>query len=195
MALAKTECQSYRDPLGITHCYKPIRRSSLCISAQETLVADPHDSLKGTIMSDPNAQYPEDPNSGQRPPPPYQPAAPAAAPLSESDDRQWASFAHLGGILSFVPSLLIWLVFKDRGRFTAVEAKEALNFQITLLFGYVAINIIASFLAAITFGIGGLFGGLSWVLWIVGLIFSILGFMQAKDGHGYRYPFAIRLIK
>lgn len=190
-----TECQSYRDRLGITHCYKRIPGSSLCISAQEILVADPHDSLKGTTMSDPNAQYPEDPNSGQRPPQPYQPAAPAGAPLSESEDRQWASFAHLGGILSFVPALLIWLIFKDRGRFTAVEAKEALNFQITLLFGYVAINIIASFLAAITFGIGGLFGGLSWVLWLVGLIFSILGFMQAKDGHGYRYPFAIRLIK
>lgn len=190
-----TECQSYRDQLGITHCYKTIRGSSLCISTQETLPVGQHDSLKGTIMSDPNAQYPEDPNSGRRPPQPYQPAAPAAAPLSESDDRQWASFAHLGGILSFVPSLLIWLIFKDRGRFTAVEAKEALNFQITLLFGYVAVNIISSILGPITFGLGYAFNGLNGVIWLVGVIFSILGFMQAKDGHGYRYPFAIRLIK
>ncbi|MEO6200186.1 MAG: DUF4870 domain-containing protein [Cryobacterium sp.] len=145
---------------------------------------------------DPNAQNPQDPNGGQRPPEqPYQPAPAAAAPLSESEDRQWASFAHLGGILSFLPSLLIWLIFKDRGRFTAIEAKEALNFQITLLIGYVAINIIASFLAVVTFGIGGLFAGLSWILWVVGVIFSILGFMQAKDGHNYRYPFALRLIK
>jgi len=152
-------------------------------------------------MSDPNAQVPDDPYRGQRPPQepyqaPYQGPAPvAAAPLTEADDRQWASFAHLGGILSFLPSLLIWLIFKDRGRFTAVEAKEALNFQITILFGYVAINIIASFLAAITFGIGGIFGMLSGALWIVSMIFSILGFMQAKDGHHYRYPFAVRLIK
>jgi len=148
-------------------------------------------------MSDPNAQLPDDPYRGQRPPAdPDQAQAPTpAAPLSEADDRQWASFAHLGGILSFLPSLLIWLIFKDRGRLTSVEAKEALNFQITVLFGYIAINIIASFLAAVTFGIGAIFGLLGGALWIVSLIFSILGFMQAKDGHHYRYPFAIRLIK
>lgn len=149
------------------------------------------------MMSDPNAQDPNDPNPGQRPPQqPYQPAAPvAAAPLTETEDRQWASFAHLGGILGFLPSLIIWLVFKDRGRFTAVEAKEALNFQITLLIGYVAINILSAFLAAVTFGIGGILSLLLLVLWILGVVFSILGFTQAKDGHHYRYPFNLRLIK
>ncbi|MGO4691160.1 DUF4870 domain-containing protein [Glaciibacter sp. 2TAF33] len=139
---------------------------------------------------------PQDPGMGQQPQQPYQPQAPVAAPpLTEADDRQWASFAHLGGILSFLPSLIIWLVFKDRGRFTEVEAKEALNFQITLVIGYVAINIIGIFLALVTFGIGGVFSLLVWVLWVVGVIFSILGFMKAKDGEHYRYPFALRLIK
>ena len=148
-------------------------------------------------MSDPNAQDPNDPNPGQRPPQqPYQPTAPVAAvPLTETEDRQWASFAHLGGILGFLPSLIIWLVFKDRGRFTAVEAKEALNFQITLLIGYVAINIIGIFLAVVTLGIGGIFTLLASALWIAGVVFSILGFTQAKDGHHYRYPYNLRLIK
>jgi uncharacterized Tic20 family protein len=146
-------------------------------------------------MSDPQSA-PQDPNLGQQPQQPYQPSAPvAAAPLTEADDRQWASFAHLGGILSFLPSLIIWLVFKDRGRFTDIEAKEALNFQITLVIGYAAINIIGVFLALVTFGIGGVFSLLVWVLWVVGVIFSILGFMKAKDGEHYRYPFALRLIK
>lgn len=150
-------------------------------------------------MSDSTGHTPEDPNLGQRPPQaPYQPAASApvaAAPLSEADDRQWASFAHLGGVLGFLPSLIIWLVFKDRGRFTAVEAKEALNFQITLLIGYVAVNILATFIAMVTFGIGGVLAGLAWVLWVVGVIFSIMGFLKAKDGQHYQYPFALRLIK
>src|SRR5688500_1224341 len=66
-------------------------------------------------------------------PPPAAAAPQPAAPLTEAEDRQWASFAHLGGILGFLPSLIIWLVFKDRGTFTNVEAKEALNFQITLI--------------------------------------------------------------
>lgn len=137
-------------------------------------------------MTDPNAQSP-DPNVP--PPPPQQPAASApvaAAPLTPEQDIQWGSFAHLGGVLGFLPSLIIWLVFKDRGAFTNTEAKEALNFQITLLFGYlISAILIIVFLGAI----------LWWAVWIIGVVFSIIAFLQAKDGKHYRYPFAIRLIK
>lgn len=113
-------------------------------------------------------------------------ATPAAAPLTTAEDNQWASFAHLGGILGPLPSLIIWLVFKDRGAFTNQEGKEALNFQITLAIGYVAAFIL-SFI-----GIGLL---LYAAIPIVSIIFSILGFIKAKDGIAYRYPFALRLIK
>ena len=119
-------------------------------------------------------------------PPPAAAAPQPAAPLTEAEDRQWASFAHLGGILGFLPSLIIWLIFKDRGAFTNVEAKEALNFQITLVIGYI-IGAILTFVI-----IGGL---ISLAVWVIGIIFSILGFLKAKDGVAYRYPFAIRLIK
>jgi uncharacterized Tic20 family protein len=137
-------------------------------------------------MTDPNAQSSD---SNVPPPPPEQPAAQqpvAAAPLSPEQDIQWGSFAQLGGILGFLPSLIIWLVFKDRGSFTNTEAKEALNFQITLIFGY----IIAAILWIVVIG-----AILSWVVWIVGVVFSIIAFLQSKDGKHYRYPFAIRLIK
>ena len=133
-------------------------------------------------MTDPNPQS-SDPNI-QPPQPQSQPAA--AAPLSPEQDIQWGSFAHLGGILGFLPSLIIWLVFKDRGSFTNTEAKEALNFQITLLFGYVI-----SWILIIVF-IGAI---LTWAVWILGVVFSVIAFLQAKDGRHYRYPFAIRLIK
>jgi len=136
-------------------------------------------------MTDPNAQSP-DPNVP--PPPPQQPASTpsGAAPLTPEQDVQWGSFAHLGGVLGFLPSLIIWLVFKDRGAFTNTEAKEALNFQITLIFGY-----LISWILVIVF-IGAI---LVWAVWIVGVVFSIIAFLQAKDGKHYRYPFAIRLIK
>jgi len=123
------------------------------------------------------------------------PTPAAAAPLTTAEDNQWASFAHLGGILSFLPSLIIWLVFKDRGAFTNQEAKEALNFQITLAIVSVAIVILSTILAIVTFGIGSLLSGLTWLVWLAGVIFSIIGFTKAKDGIAYRYPFAIRLIK
>jgi uncharacterized Tic20 family protein len=136
-------------------------------------------------MTDPNAQTP-DPNVPPAAPQPPTPQPTAAAPLSPEQDIQWGSFAHLGGILGFLPSLIIWLVFKDRGSFTNTEAKEALNFQITLIFGY----IIAAILWIVVIG-----AILSWVVWIAGVVFSIIAFLQAKDGKHYRYPFAIRLIK
>ncbi|TBN56963.1 DUF4870 domain-containing protein [Glaciihabitans arcticus] len=120
----------------------------------------------------------------------------AAAPLTTAEDNQWASFAHLGGILSFLPSLIIWLVFKDRGAFTNQEAKEALNFQITVAIGHVAIFIVNSVLTAVTLGIWGFIGWiLPLALFVVQVIFSIQGFLKAKDGIAYRYPFAIRFIK
>jgi len=121
--------------------------------------------------------------SDQTPPP----AAPApAAPLSEAEDRQWASFAHLGGIIGILPALIIFLVFKDRGSFTNQEGKEALNFQITVL-----IAEIVSIMLMVIF-----IGFLLWPLVLIArLIFSILGFTKAKDGVSYRYPVNIRFIK
>ena len=53
-----------------------------------------------------------------------------ALPLTANEDRQWATLAHFGGILGCVPSLLIYLIFKERGPFTAQESKEALNFTL-----------------------------------------------------------------
>jgi len=119
-------------------------------------------------------------------PPPAAPQPVPAAPLTEAEDRQWASFAHLGGIISFLPSLIIWLVFKDRGAFTNAEAKEALNFQITIAIAYIAGAILTVII------IGPL---ISLAAFVVSVIFSILGFLKTKDGIAYRYPFAIRLIK
>jgi hypothetical protein len=145
-------------------------------------------------MSDPNAPTPNDPNFSGRPPQPsYQapyPQTPAAARagLTPAKDIEWGSYAHLGGLLGFAPALIIWIVFKDRGRFTDAEAKEALNFQITVLIGYA----VATVLTVVTFGL------VSWlptIIWIVSAIFSVLGFLAAKDGRNYRYPFALRLIR
>jgi len=114
-------------------------------------------------------------------------SAPApAAPLSESDDKLWASLAHLGGILGFLPALIIWLVLKDRGAKVNVEAKEALNFQLMILIAY----IVGAILSVVF--IGAL---ISLAAWVLALIFSIIGFTRVNSGGSYRYPFSIRMIK
>ncbi|QEO09804.1 DUF4870 domain-containing protein [Protaetiibacter larvae] len=128
------------------------------------------------------------------------PAPQPAAPLTEAEDKQWASFAHLGGILGFLPSLIIWLVFKDRGAKTNVEAKEALNWQITFTIGIVILWIIVGIVSgALLFTgawfVGSLLGWLPFLWWVLNIVLSILGFVKVNGGGSYRYPFAVRLIK
>ena len=76
----------------------------------------PSDPAGGVPPQQPGNVPPQQPYSNVPPQQPY--AQPAAAPLDPAQDKQWASFAHLGGILWILPSLIIWLVFKDRGRLT-----------------------------------------------------------------------------
>ncbi|MFF1632978.1 DUF4870 domain-containing protein [Leifsonia sp. NPDC058248] len=152
-------------------------------------------------MSDQN-QPPIDPNSGgvppQQPPqPPQQPQQPyaaPAAPLDPAQDKQWASFAHLGGILWILPSLIIFLVFKDRGQLTRQESKEALNWQITWLIVWLVSYILG--IALILTPVGWVFLTLiPWILYVVNLVFSILGFVRVNSGGTYRYPVNFRFIK
>jgi uncharacterized Tic20 family protein len=113
-------------------------------------------------------------------------SAPKLEISSTPEERQLAFLCHLGGaFFSILVPLIIWLVKKDQSRFIDDQAKEALNFQITLL--------IAHFVAGLTicFTFGVINGGLG----IVGLIFGILAAVAANKGEVYRYPFALRLIK
>jgi uncharacterized Tic20 family protein len=105
---------------------------------------------------------------------------------STQDDRQMALLAHLGGILlGFVAPLVVWLIKKDQSRFVDDQGKEALNFQLTLLIGH----LIAIPVSCFTFGMANAAVG------IVGLIFGIMGGVEANNGTVYRYPINIRMIK
>jgi uncharacterized Tic20 family protein len=102
------------------------------------------------------------------------------------DDCTMALLAHLLGIFfGFIPSLVIWLIKKDDSPFVSLEAKEALNFQITLIIGY-------AIAFALTFVIIGAF--LFPLLWILNVVFCIIAAVSSSKGQAYRYPFALRLI-
>ncbi len=130
-----------------------------------------------------------------------QPAAPQpAAPLTPAEDKQWASFAHFGGLLGVLPSLIIYLIFKDRGAVTRTESKEALNWQITFTIAFIVLQILVTIIssalfAAGAYGVISLVGFLPLLLWIANAIFSILGGVKVQGGGSYRYPVALRLIK
>ncbi|HEY0268083.1 MAG TPA: DUF4870 domain-containing protein [Methyloradius sp.] len=103
-----------------------------------------------------------------------------------ADEKNLAVLAHIGGALfSFVPSLIIWLLKKDDSAYISVAAREALNFQITLLIAY-AISWVLMFIL-----IGFLMAG---ILWIANIILCILAAVSASKGEQYQYPFTLRLI-
>lgn len=104
-----------------------------------------------------------------------------------NDDKTLAAIAHAGGIFfSFIPSLIIWLIKRDHSTFVANEAKEALNFQIT-----VAIAMFVSTILIVIL-VGALF---IWLVWLLNIIFCIVGTVKAAQGTPYRYPATLRLVK
>ncbi len=113
-----------------------------------------------------------------------------ALPLTASEDRQFATLAHFGGILGFLPSLLIFLIFKDRGPFTAQESKEALNFTLppTLL-------ALVAWLLSLVPDIGGFFAVLNALIWVTITIFSVNAGIQVNRGRPYRYSLNLRLLR
>ena len=117
------------------------------------------------------------------PPNPYQ----SAEPLSASDEKLWATLVHLGGIFfGFLPALIGYVIFKDRGPLVREHTATALNFQITLLIAY----LIAT--ATLIILIGFLIFGLAYV---VNIVFSILAAIAANKGEWYEYPLAIKFVK
>jgi len=114
-------------------------------------------------------------------------AAAAPAPLSDSDQRLWATLAHIGPIIiGFVAPLVIWLVYRERGQYVADQSKEALNFQIT-------VAIAAAISGLLVFAIIGLV--LLPIVLIVALVLMIMAAIAANKGQAYRYPFSLRLVK
>ena len=130
----------------------------------------------------------------------------AAQPLSPSDEKLWASLAHFGNILGLLPSLLIFLILKDRSVRVRQESKEALNWIITVAIAIVALVIVGIifgiFVALLPSGIDVIFillnalvGFLYFAIYVVNIVFSIIGGVRVNGGGSYRYPFNLRLIK
>lgn len=102
------------------------------------------------------------------------------------DSKNLAVLNWVGTIfLGFLPGLILYLVQKEDA-YVQDQSKEALNWSITLLFGYC----IAFFLSFIVIGLF-----LFPVLGVVHLIFCILGIVGTQKGETFRVPYAIRLIK
>ena len=114
---------------------------------------------------------------------------PYAGPAPTQDERNVGLLTHILGIVTgFLGPLIVWLLKKDESAYIDDQAKDALNFKITMLFVYLA----AGVLTCVTFGLGAF---LIFPLIIIEIIFGILGAVASSRGEAYRYPMTLRLVK
>jgi len=153
-----------------------------------------------TDSPDPFAEVPapEQLSAGDPPPMPSYPTTPGAppisygyqpgvvAPMTPADERLWAMLAHLSELVfSIIAPIIILLTFGRRSRFVEDQAKEALNFQITVLIAAIVsavliIVIIGFFLLA--------------AVAVISVVFSIIAGIKSYNGELYRYPITIRFL-
>ena len=120
--------------------------------------------------------------------------APLAAKAPSENERTWGMLAHLAafaGLLvplfgNVLGPLLVWLTKREQSAFVAAHAKEALNFNITVVLA----AIVCGFLALIF--IGFLLGTALFIAW---LVMTLIAAIKASDGATYHYPVSLRLVK
>ncbi len=111
---------------------------------------------------------------------------PVSAPRGQ--DKIWTLLCHLS-VFTPVPLLLpliVYLAMRGENEYVTANAREALNFHLSLL-----IYCIASCLL-IFIVIGVL---LLWAIGLASLILAIVAAIKASEGGVYRYPLTLRLVK
>jgi uncharacterized Tic20 family protein len=108
-----------------------------------------------------------------------------------TESRNWGAISHLSAFVQFVgiPAvigpLVVWLIKRDDDVFAGDQAKEALNFNISMLIYFVGS------LAAILLLVGIILVPVVIIAWFV---LTIVATIRASNGIYYRYPATIRFI-
>jgi uncharacterized protein len=118
--------------------------------------------------------------------------APGTAP-SEAE-RTWGMLAHLSALAGVVVPmvgcilgpLVVWLSRRDQSPFVAEHAREALNFNITVVLAAIVCT------ALMVVFVGFILGSALFIAW---LVLTLIAAIRASEGELYRYPFSLRLVK
>ena len=108
------------------------------------------------------------------------------------------------GVAGALAALVVWLLVRDSSRFAAEHAKEALNFNLSMVFyalAGVALTVLLLGATLFTLGIGIIvtlpagiallaIAGMIATMW---LVCSVIAAIKALNGETYRYPLTIRL--
>lgn len=114
------------------------------------------------------------------------------SPAPTQDEKTWGMIAHLSALvagvigLPFLGPLIVMLTKGKESPWVEAQAKEALNFQITVTIAiFVSAALICLAIGAVLLPLVGL----------AALVLTIIAGIKANNGEMYRYPATIRLLK
>ncbi|MFV0464085.1 MAG: DUF4870 domain-containing protein [Nostocoides sp.] len=147
-------------------------------------------------MNEPSAEPPGSTPPWEQPPVASAPSPYAAAPrpMTPADERTWAMLSHVvpavcsvlsAGTVGFVGSLIIYLLYKDRGPFVRAAAASSLNIQLTaVVVMLVSLPLMLVLIGFVTFAVAA----------IAALVLNIIGAVRANEGQWWTPPLTIRFV-
>lgn len=111
------------------------------------------------------------------------------------EQKDLSVLAHLLGLFTgFLGPLIMYLVIDKKDKFSKENAKNALNFQFTLVVAYLVLffMFLMSFLIMFLFIFFLFF--IIFAIIIIDIVFCIIGAVKASEGKAYKYPLAINFI-
>ncbi len=110
------------------------------------------------------------------------------APLApRGSDKIWSMLSHLSALLGvgFLLPLVVYLAMRKESEYVATNAREALNFHLSVLIYALCciplVFILIGIPLLIALGLGS-------------LVLAIIATIKASDGQCYRYPLTLRLV-
>ena len=115
--------------------------------------------------------------------------------MEQSKENTLAVVSHLGGLIPcfYLPLILpfmIWITQGEKSAFVNRQAKEALNFQISLSIYYTCCWLLFFTILGIPIAVVG-----ACIFIVTNFICSIVAAVQTSQGITYNYPMNLRLIK
>lgn len=121
--------------------------------------------------------------------------ADAPAPMTPGQERSWATVGHVvpmvamvlsAGTLGFVASLVLYIMYKDRGPFVRQAVANSLNIQIMT-----GVGLIVSAVLMLV-----LIGFVTYPLVLVaGFVLHLVAALHTNRGEWYTPPFTPRLVR
>ena len=116
-----------------------------------------------------------------------EPTTEIVMPPQKGSDKIWTILCHLSFYvgLPFLLPLVVYLAMRNESAYVGENAREALNFHISLLI----YSLCCVPLVFIVIGIPILV-----VMGIASLVLAVVAAVKASDGLCYRYPLTLRLV-